>query len=76
MQVNKHEFDQQKRLLWVYLRHGGECAICGSEVNPNEIATDPDARAPLGTDAMLQVRLLHPFCKAVEARRTARPVAA
>ncbi len=74
--MNKREFDREKQLLWVYLRHGSKCAACGYEVNPLEVATDRDIAEPLPIDDLLAVRLLHPFCKAAEARRAGRLVAA
>jgi hypothetical protein len=74
--MNKKEFDRQKQLLFVYLRHDGKCAICGGEVNPQEAATDRDIVAPLQIDDLLRVQLMHPFCKAAGARRTTRQAAA
>ena len=66
--MNKKEFDRQKQLLFVYLRSGCKCAACGGEVSPQEMATDRDILAPLQIDDLLQVQLLHPFCKAKAAR--------
>jgi hypothetical protein len=67
--VNKTEFELQKQLLWVYMRHEGKCTACGHEVNPREVATDRDIVRPLDIDDLLEVRLMHPFCKAAAARR-------
>jgi hypothetical protein len=74
--MNKREFDRRKQLLWVYLRHDGKCNICGYEVNQDDIATDREIVEPLGTDDLLKVRLMHPFCRAAEARQRARRAAA
>ncbi len=70
--MNKREFDLKKQVMFVYLRHEGRCAVCGGEVNPREVATDRDMPAPLRIDDLLRVRLMHPFCKAREARAAAR----
>lgn len=74
--MNKREFDRQKQLLFVYLRRNCKCAICGGEVNPQEFTTDRDIIAPLEIDDLLRVQLMHPFCKAAEARRDGPRLAA
>ncbi len=73
--MNKKEFDRQKQLLFVYLRRNRKCAICGGEVNPQEITTDRDILAPLQIDDLLQVQLVHPFCEA-KTRREGSQLAA
>ena len=67
--MNKTQFDLKKQMLFVYMRRGGCCAICGGEVNAREVATDKDFSAPLPIDDLLKVQLVHPFCKAREAKR-------
>ena len=72
MPMNKREFDLKKQVLFVFMRRNGRCAVCGGEVNPTEVSMDREFSAPLPIDDLLSVQLMHPFCKAREARKTSR----
>jgi uncharacterized protein (DUF983 family) len=61
--MTKKEFDRQRQLLWVYLRHRGRCAVCGLEVSLAEAATSLAITTPLGIDELLQVKLKHTNCQ-------------
>ena len=74
--MNKKEFELQKQLLFVYLRHDCKCFVCGGTVNPQEVTTDREIIAPLQIDDLLRIHLVHPFCKAAEARRSSQSAAA
>ncbi len=67
--MNKQQFEQQKRLLWVYMRNEGKCAICGRGVDLREVATDREVTAGMGIDHLLMVQLVHPFCRTAATRR-------
>jgi hypothetical protein len=62
--MNRREFEMRKQMLWVYLRHQGRCAICTREVSREEATTDREISIPLSIDELLQLRLMHPRCKA------------
>lgn len=74
--MSKAEFDRQRQLLWVYLRHRAKCAICAQEMSRHEAATSPSIEVALAIDDLLQVRLMHSQCKSAEAGWRTRPAAA
>jgi hypothetical protein len=60
----KKEFDRQKQMLWVYLRHQGKCTQCGQKVDLHENALSKAVPMALGIDHLLRVQLVHSHCEA------------
>jgi hypothetical protein len=59
----KSEFERQKQMLWVYLRHQGKCTVCGHAVDPHEDTIGRSVPVVLGIDHLLKVRLKHSHCE-------------
>ena len=69
--MNKSQFARKRQLLWLYLRRGGRCAVCGEDVSPDDPGLSEAIPKALDIEDLLRVELTHSRCSALANRGAA-----
>lgn len=63
--MNKSQFARKRQLLWLYLRRGGRCSVCGQDVSPDDPGLSGAIPAALDIEGLLRLELTHSRCSAL-----------
>jgi hypothetical protein len=63
--MNKSQFARKRQVLWLYLRRGGRCSVCGEGVSPDDPGLSEAIPKALDIEDLLKLQLTHSRCSAL-----------